>query len=932
MKNTCISKIIEKKPKKERVKNINVFNDKNSLSKINNKKIKFNTPLMFIKIESKNKIKNLKDIKLNEKEKNKRNKLFKLPNSNSKNLSAKKNNIKSKIISESRSKEKNAIISEDKILLKQKKIKLISNKNSNLRKANHQKHQISKENIDCSTLDEFSEYYYYLPKNTLYKSRTKMFFKNKNLYFLGTTENSSSFSKNRKNIIKNYISNNKTILSDNLFSKINKLRRNRIRSLALNYQNTIKNINSLKEVNYKNLKKNNELIKEINSISFRKGYNFKGNYNINRTKIINYSKNKDSFYSKFNSTSRKQKKIKKIIYSINKKYDSQKNKINAEESDYNKSLMNKIIILIKSNWGNLSKINFIKITFIDKNNEKIFINNANYDMNNPYVSNYNKSETKQLIFYYDAKIKIKNIEIINGFGDSGIKSIIIENEEKKIIWRGIIPKKNLISNKPYIIILSNISKFIKKKKVIKKKNISFDLDNSLFFEKSLVNGTIKNTNKTLIRTYFKENNYLKLNLKHKAINESTIKKYRKETYERDTSEYNLNQNICSFAKIPNVPSIIIPIKPIDNKYKKPNINYQLCDRIIIKLVSNYGNSKYIGLSSIEFYDEEDNLIDINSNNNYIKTNHQLNNNKQKKNLNNLFDGKNNSIEPESMFVTKKEDAFIEIDFKKKIKIKKIIIYNYNNEELKSYGTKKISLIFYKNKKCDKTIKSIYLNKGICEQGIEYGQVLKFPFNDSFGVKRYKNLKKEIKHLLLNSTIIYNKEYDYYSPAYPSGFVLKFLLMNNWGSKDYIGLEQIKLFDEENNEINLNENDNNDENSNNINSIYLIPEKHNLNAKCNPIVLTKYKNKEKKVYIIFNNLIMISKINIINYYKFGEIGVKDMKIFIDDNIIFEGTLNKNINNIYFSNPFEEESLNYEQKNIERYSEQILENGTKILSLL
>ena len=69
MKNTCISKIIEKKPKKERVKNINVFNDKNSLSKINNKKIKFNTPLMFIKIESKNKIKNLKDIKINEKEK-----------------------------------------------------------------------------------------------------------------------------------------------------------------------------------------------------------------------------------------------------------------------------------------------------------------------------------------------------------------------------------------------------------------------------------------------------------------------------------------------------------------------------------------------------------------------------------------------------------------------------------------------------------------------------------------------------------------------------------------------------------------------------------------------------------------------------------------------------------------------------------------------
>ena len=88
------------------------------------------------------------------------------------------------------------------------------------------------------------------------------------------------------------------------------------------------------------------------------------------------------------------------------------------------------------------------------------------------------------------------------------------------------------------------------------------------------------------------------------------------------------------------------------------------------------------------------------------------------------------------------------------------------------------------------------------------------------------------------------------------------------------------------------------------------------------------------YIIFNNLIMLSKIKIINYYKYDEITFKDIIIFINDNIIFEGELNKKINVFYFYNNDKNNTSNNAiiVNKKERYSEKVLENGTKKLSII
>ena len=822
-------------------------------------------------------------------------------------------------------------------------------KNKNLKNI-----RIIKENSMSRILDKYRTVNYFISKNFLERKIKKN--SHKNLY---STETSSSMVKNNiinKTKIKknNSVNKDKIIFYNKLLKHMNKVNSNKnsVNYIKKNIENKnltnkknfipckkkdFRNINTIKD--YFKKAKNNEFIKKTNSTLDNENLN-------NENKIINdvSSKNKVILYNKLSYISRKQCKPKKLSInsaSIKKHLFSD---TMDDISDIN--ISNKIIILIKSNWGNITKINFISINFIDELNEKIRIYKANFDINKPYVNRYNKGEIKKLIFYYNIKEKIKNIEIINGFDDSGIKSLIIMDNNEEIIWRGNIPKKTLISNKPYIIILNNISRFLKKKKNRKARNISLDLERTIFSDRTKSNNFIDDS---IIK--FKTNN-LKMNIKPiKSVKNKEINKTNKtikivnETYDRDN--YENNKDFLFSENINN--SIFQNMHPIvlkrfefinhkeENNKNSPNkkekeikLQYQICDRIKIELINNYGHSKYIGLSGIEFFDDIDSLIDINSNLKEIKMN-QIKNNRQKKMIYNLFNGKNNTKDINYMFYTRNNQASFEIEFKQQLKIKKIIIYNYNDDKYRNIGTKKISFIFYKSGKAEKTIKSIYLNKNIGEEGIEYGQILKYPFNNLFNIKKYKNLNEHIKCELSN--LVYNKEHDYYCPSFPSGFIIKLLLVNNWGNNEYIGFEQIKLFNENNEEIIMSENDEklDFKEHNNIPNIYLFPDKLTINPKINPIILTKYKNINNSKNEDYVN-------NIKNYCKYDEISVKCIKIFIDDNLIFEGQLNKNDNEIFFSNKemedFYSKKDKIESNNIiaDRYLEKEFENGTKILSII
>ena len=708
-----------------------------------------------------------------------------------------------------------------------------------------------------------------------------------------------------------------------------------------------------------------------------------------------------------------------------------------------------VYFLIKSNWGNLHNLQFISINLIDKSNEKIPLSNSSYVTTKPYCHSYKKGEVQILSFSFNKKYKIKNIEIINGFADSGIKNLFIQNDKGVIIWRGNVPKVNMISNKPYIILLSNYEE-INRSNIFKntklkpsKRNSSYEFklispqrnNNHLMTVTNQMNTNIitKDEEDDLLRnianktyknhfTYkdnqskskIKKNNYSHSSIDSNFLQEGTIprdsiKMTKRENYDRDNGEdennnikiscntenndsntNNISQiNINKLNSLENTKdleqnilntnssvdkSVTLDTKQVSSNISKiiysPNINensknvqniksiiikpeYEICDKVKIKLLTNYGNPSFIGLSGIEFYDENDEQINIKSLSSIVKINQIIKNNKQKKILYNLFNGINDTIDPQYMFLTSVGQAFIEIEFKQKIKVKKIIIYNYNHPFYKDCCTRSISLLFYKNKTTlTNSYKSIYLYKTIGESGIEHPQILYYPFNKCVNLKKFKNVDKNIKLSIKNNEYIYNPLHGYYCPVYPIGYVIKIELITNWGNDSYIGIEKIQLFDEKNDEIPLCKEDEEFENIHNENSkeenipkIFLVPENHNINPKISPMFLAKYnyfnssKNKEgeNRIYVIFYNYIILSKIHIVNYYKYDEIAAKDIKILIDDKIIFEGELNKKDNDIYFSNSFDIEDnnnindVNYIEDD-KRYKELIYNDGTKVLTLV
>ena len=583
---------------------------------------------------------------------------------------------------------------------------------------------------------------------------------------------------------------------------------------------------------------------------------------------------------------------------------SQLNKLKTSIKHNNK--LNKLILSLKTNWGNNLKIGINNIKLIDKNNKNIPIQNSNFDTTKPYLTRFIKGEINKLIIEYEANYALKNIVILNGFNDTGINYLLIENDRGKILWKGVVPKANLINIKSFYISIDNY--VINKGKYLFSKMAQFN----------------KNENNNNINNLKCVNNN---SLRNSRINESS-----------------------------------------ENYYK----NYVLCDRLKIKLLDNYGNNDYIGLSGIQFYDNNNQLINIIQNKKDIKINEAIINLKEKKILYNLFNNKNDTINPKYMFLTTNMNAFINIEFKQSLKISKIIFYNYNNNIYKDCATKGILIEFYiNNKKQNIMNKAIYLFKPPGEEKMDYGQILIYPFTQGnyYIYKINENLDK-IGLYNKKNKIIYNEEYQYYCPSFPFGYILKIEMISNYGNKNYIGIENLQIYNYENKEIEIFPSSNKINTKDNYNiypKIYIMPEGTQLKSKAKPLILSKLYNLnevnnnlgENRIYFIFNQCIGISKICIHNYEKYVEIAAKHIKILFDDNIIFEGDLkNIEINNIYFcdkkffNNKIEKKTmvekknnlshefdikLNEYRKNIsnrinlERYVEYEGKNGTKIMKL-
>jgi hypothetical protein len=207
-----------------------------------------------------------------------------------------------------------------------------------------------------------------------------------------------------------------------------------------------------------------------------------------------------------------------------------------------------------------------------------------------------------------------------------------------------------------------------------------------------------------------------------------------------------------------------------------------------------------------------------------------------------------------------------------------------------------------------SIDNIVLYPGIGDNYVDYGQDISFPYTKNFTLtpkelEPYSNIKL--------ASFLYEQCFE--TPYLPCGFVLRFSFISNYGDDNEIGVDKIELYDQlgrdiiskyrskiriETNSIkinNTNYNTNNvDKNINNKNykQKQSYEDRTEMLLKFNNTALennedTQYNN----VYMFFRIPIGISFIKITNHGKEPKKGVKNMKVYMDGNVIYDGYLNK-----------------------------------------
>ena len=396
------------------------------------------------------------------------------------------------------------------------------------------------------------------------------------------------------------------------------------------------------------------------------------------------------------------------------------------------------------------------------------------------------------------------------------------------------------------------------------------------------------------------------------------------------------------------------------------------NKISIYLKSNYGHKKYIGLTGCVFLDQNNEPIDIEKAKAIGALPKDLrtiyNDDSDNRIFENLFNCVNNTNDSDNMWVTriKKNDIpYFELFFEEKIKLSKILIYNYNQRNHLEIGTKEIDIYidnFFYNKfnLIQGTGEIAYIDNNINDISINnFGQEIFFNneniFNRSNINESENNISKEVNIDELMGIKFASDIFEqcYETPFMPCGNVIKIQFMsyyndiNNNETKDsninefFLGLENIEIYNEEgvnilNREHNVKENKEKKEDKNILKYKMVSNRKMKHNDK-NDILLQIVYNEDENgnnLYDDENYLFYIFEKYIqIGYIKFFPLEnselienneqniffkTKEIKIFCDDKLIYEGfiyddkptiilfasdeKLTKNINEDYLTKNF------------------------------
>lgn len=601
---------------------------------------------------------------------------------------------------------------------------------------------------------------------------------------------------------------------------------------------------------------------------------------------------------------------------ININYTNYNNDSNAKNcDDY------RFTITILSNWGHTSKIGFNCIELFNKDNDYLKIKEATMTILNPSPSLSHKS-----IMPISLKGRLCSIKDDDMFACDYSPNQCIE-----IISESILSYINYIklwnyNGKDTSKGIKDIEVFIKGDLIYKgtckrgKSNLKDDYSTMIPFPSN--QSPLPKEDKCIL--FYNDT----FNCNEESSYKQSINSERRNTkgnllFEDTQDEIQIGDgNNNPNANKNSVEILKTPIAIAKTQSQNYDSNVIWCNKIKIILSNNYGHKKFIGLTGLQFFDENKELINIEQASSIgamPKDIRNYYNNDDFRIFENVFNGINTTKEDSHMWLTVKKPneplPYLEIVFENQIGLSSIKIWNYNSVRDLDKGAKTIELYFDESLIDCPYHKTIHLRRGIGYEGIDYSQNIIFPY------KEYHYTEEELEPYKTTkfASFLYNQSYE--TPYLPCGLILKFALLSTWGSnEDQIGLNKIELYNQLGKKV-LNKRNssmrnytvltyppslidyNNDNYNNNdddfisqlstSNRIENIINNANTSNDQNEGWLTSYSSelRENIIYIIFRYPISLSYIKIFNYTKRPNCGIKDISISFDDQRIFEGQLNQ-----------------------------------------
>ena len=346
-----------------------------------------------------------------------------------------------------------------------------------------------------------------------------------------------------------------------------------------------------------------------------------------------------------------------------------------------------------------------------------------------------------------------------------------------------------------------------------------------------------------------------------------------------------------------------------NSISQKTLPYISFKKIRINILSNYGNKLSVGLTGINLIDNNSNKINYESTSAIgalpkdLRTVYEIEDDYRI--FENLFNGENNTIDENNMWLTLiNHEPYIEICFDNYIKLSKIEIWNFNKPMSLDNGAKEIEIIFDEDEENKKYY--LILWKGLGIDFFNYFQTIKCDENYLRKLSnKYLKLKEDINSI-----------------KFPIGCIFKIEFISNYGDEQTISLKKLEIYNEKDEKLNKFK--------------VIVDTNYTINLRdgvINDLLVDDYfyyhefydfhKNKDSLcnniIYICFDEIVQIKylKINNTNDEGFKLTSAKEIQIYCDDILLYEGKLKQMGENII---SFEKDKIFKEQIIIDQKKEE------------